>query len=145
MQSKDRPHVLFVAEKIYLEISKIKKFNPNFSNNDAIEAFIGSKTYNKISSGEFHNEWFEELKKNKFIDQKTKKKVPQETLRLLKIQKDVMIKQLIQFPNLYYVKSHFPLEVSQRAFNNLWRMCESYELWCKESKQIDLIFLNIID
>ena len=145
MQSKERPHVLFVAEKIYLEISKIKKFNPNFSNNDAIEAFIGSKTYNKISSGEFHNEWFEELKKNKFIDQKTKKKVPQETLRLLKIQKDVMIKQLIQFPNLYYVKSHFPLEVSQRAFNNLWRMCESYELWCKESKQIDLIFLNIID
>ena len=145
MQSKDRPHVLFVAEKIYLEISKIKKFNPNFSNNDAIEAFIGSKTYNKISSGEFHNEWFEELKKNKFIDQKTKKKVPQETLRLLKIQKDVMIKQLIQFPNLYYAKSHFPLEVSQRAFNNLWRMCESYELWCKESKQIDLIFLNIID
>jgi len=145
MQSKDRPHVLFVAEKIYLEISKIKKFNPNFSNNDAIEAFIGSKTYNKISSGEFHNEWFEELKKNKFIDQKTKKKVPQETLRLLKIQKDVMIKQLIQFPNLYYAKSHFPLEVSQRAFNSLWRMCESYELWCKESKQIDLIFLNIID
>ncbi len=145
MQSKDRPHVLFVAEKIYLEISKIKKFNPNFSNNDAIEAFIGSKTYNKISSGEFHNEWFEELKKNKFIDQKTKKKVPQETLRLLKIQKDVMIKQLIQFPNLYYAKSHFPLEVSQRAFNILWRMCESYELWCKESKQIDLIFLNIID
>ena len=145
MQSKDSPHVLFVAEKIYLEISKIKKFNPNFSNNDAIEAFIGSKTYNKISSGEFHNEWFEELKKNKFIDQKTKKKVPQETLRLLKIQKDVMIKQLIQFPNLYYAKSHFPLEVSQRAFNSLWRMCESYELWCKESKQIDLIFLNIID
>tara|TARA_B100000035_G_C20643156_1_gene397554 strand:- start:111 stop:548 length:438 start_codon:yes stop_codon:yes gene_type:complete len=145
MQSKERPHVLFVAEKIYLEISKIKKFNPNFSNNDAIEAFIGSKTYNKISSGEFHNEWFEELKKNKFIDQKTKKKVPQETLRLLKIQKDVMIKQLIQFPNLYYAKSHFPLEVSQRAFNSLWRMCESYELWCKESKQIDLIFLNIID
>ena len=145
MQSKDRPHVLFVAEKIYLEISKIKKFNPNFSNNDAIEAFIGSKTYNKISSGEFHNEWFEELKKNKYIDQKTKKKIPEETLRLLKIQKDVMIKQLIQFPNLYYAKSHFPLEVSQRAFNSLWRMCESYELWCKESKQIDLIFLNIID
>ena len=73
MQSKERPHVLFVAEKIYLEISKIKKFNPNFSNNDAIEAFIGSKTYNKISSGEFHNEWFEELNKNKYIDQKTKK------------------------------------------------------------------------
>ena len=145
MQSKDRPYVLFVAEKIYFEVSKIKKNTSDFSNLDAIDAFIGSKTYEKISSGKFHDEWFKELKKNKFIDQTTKKKIPEETIKLLKIQKDVMVKQLIQFPNLYYTKSHYPLEVSQQAFNNLWRMCESYELWCKESKQSNLIFLNIID
>ncbi len=145
MQSKDMPYVLFVAEKIYFEISKIKKSNPDFSNIDAIDAFIGSKSYVKISSGNFHNEWFNELKKNKFIDQKTNKRIPEETIKLLKIQKDVIVKQLIQFPDLYYTKSHYPLEISQQAFNNLWRMCESYELWCKESKQNDLIFLNIID
>ena len=79
------------------------------------------------------------LEKNNFIDTKTKKKIPEETIRLLQIQKDLMIKQLIQFPDLYYTKSHFPLEISQRAFDHLWRMCESYELWCKETKQIDLI------
>ena len=56
-----------------------------------------------------------------------------------------MIKQLIQFPNLYYTKSHFPLEISQRAFDHLWRLCESYELWCKETKQHDLLVLNLID
>ena len=145
MQSKDRPYVLFVAEKIYFEVSKIKKNTSDFSNLDAINAFIGTKTYEKISSGKFHDEWFKELKKNKFIDQKTKKKIPEETIKLLKIQKDVIVKQLIQFPNLYYTKTHYPLEVSQQAFNNLWRMCESYELWCKESKQSNLIFLNIID
>ena len=145
MQSKDRPYVLFVAEKIYFEVSKIKKNTSDFSNLDAIDAFIGSKTYEKISSGKFHDEWFKELKKNKFIDQKTKKKIPEETIKLLKIQKDVIVKQLIQFPNLYYTKTHYPLEVSQQAFNNLWRMCESYELWCKESKQSNLIFLNIIE
>ena len=145
MQSKERPYVLFVAEKIYYEISKIKKSNPDFSNIDAIDAFIGSKSYEKISNGKFHDEWFEELKKNKFIDQTTKKKIPEETIKLLKIQKDVLVKQLIQFPNLYYAKSHFPLEISQRAFDHLWRMCESYELWCKESKQTELLSLNIID
>ena len=145
MQSKDKPYVLFVAEKIYFEVSKLKKSNSDFSNLDAIDAFIGSKTYEKISSGKFHDEWFKELEKNKFIDQKTKKKIPEETIRLLKIQKDMMVKQLIQFPNLYYTKSHYPLEISQQAFNNIWRMCESYELWCKESKQSNLIFLNIID
>ena len=145
MLSKDKPYILIVAEIIYLEISKIKKNNQNFSNIDAIDNFIGSNAYKKISSGKFHDEWFEKLKKNNFIDENTKKKIPDETIRLLKIQKDMIIKQLIQFPDLYYAKSHFPLEISQRAFNHLWRMCESYELWCKETKQKNLIFLKIID
>ena len=145
MKSKEQPYILFVAEIIYSQISDIKKKNPSFSNIDAIENFIGSKIYNEISSGNFHDNWFEELKKNNFIDQKTKKKIPEETIRLLRIQKDMMIKQLIQFPNLYYTKSHFPLEISQRAFDHLWRMCESYELWCKETKQDELLTLKIID
>ena len=85
------------------------------------------------------------LEKNNFIDEKTKKKIPEETVRLLHIQKDLVIKQLIEFPDLYYAKSHFPLEISQRAFEHLWRMCESYELWCKETKQNKLIILNVID
>ena len=145
MALKERPYMLFVAEIIYSEISKIKKNNIGFSNIDAIDSFIGSEIYKKISSGKFHDEWFDELKKNNFIDQNTKKKIPDETLKLLKVQKDMMIKQLIQFPDLYYAKSHFPLEISQRAFDHLWRMCESYELWCKESKQEKLITLKIID
>jgi len=145
MVSKEKPYVLFVAKIIYSEISKIKKNNIDFSNIDAIDNFIGSKVYKKISSGKFHDEWFEELEKNNFVDQNTKKKIPEETIRLLRIQKDMMIKQLIQFPDLYYTKSHYPLEISQRAFDHLWRMCESYELWCKETKQENLIFLKIID
>ena len=145
MQSKERPYVLFVAEIIYKEICDIKKKNPSFSNIDAIEGFIGSVSYKKISSGQFHDEWLQNLKKNNFIDIDTKKKIPEETIKLLKMQKEMMIKQLIQFPSLYYTKSHFPLEVSQRAFDHLWRMCESYELWCKESKQENLITLKIID
>ena len=145
MALKEKPYMLFVAEIIYSEISKIKKNNMGFSNIDAIDSFIGSEIYKEISSGKFHDKWFDELKKNNFIDQNTKKKIPDETLKLLKVQKDMMIKQLIQFPDLYYAKSHFPLEISQRAFDHLWRMCESYELWCKESKQEKLITLKIID
>ena len=144
-QTKERPYVLFVAEVIYSEVSEIKNKNPGFSNINAIDNFIGTETYNKISSGKFHDNWFEELSKNDYIDKKTKKKIPEETLKLLKVQKDMMIKQLIQYPELYYAKSHFPLEISQRAFDHLWRMCESYELWCKETKQTNLICLDIID
>ena len=141
----DKPYVLYVAELIYNEISELKKNNSNISTNDAIEGFIGSESYKNVSSGKFHDAWFKKLEKNKFIDTESGKKIPQETMKLLKLQKEMIIKQLIEFPELYYTKSHFPLELSQRAFDNLWRMCESYELWCRESKQEHLIILNIID
>ena len=85
--SKERPYVLFVAEKIYHSICDIKKKNSSFSNIDAVENFIGSKVYNEISSGEFHDQWFEKLKKNSFIDKETGKKIPEETIKLLRIQK----------------------------------------------------------
>ena len=139
----EKPYVLHVAEVIYLEICQIKKIE-NINNVEAVERFIGSDKYKKISSGKFHDEWFADLKKNNFVDQDTGKKVPSETIRLLEIQKDSMIKQLIQYPDLYYAKSHFPLEISQRAFDHLWRICESYELWCKETNQKKLIHLNLI-
>ena len=145
MKSKERPYILFVAEEIYSKICEIKKKNPELSNIDAIESFIGSEKYKEISSGKFHDDWFKKLKENNFVDKKTNKKIPSETIRFLEIQRDMMIKQLIQFPNLYYTKSHFPLEISQRAFDQLWRICESYELWCKETNQKKLMILKIID
>lgn len=141
----NKPYVLYVAELIYKKISELKKNNSGMSTNDAIEGFIGSKTYEEISSGKFHDNWFRDLENNKFIDSKSGKKIPQETIKLLKLQKDMLIKQLIRFPELYFTKSHYPLEISQRAFDNLWRMCESYELWCKETNQTKLIILSIID
>ena len=144
-QSKEKPYVLYVAEIIYSKICEIKKENLDFSNTDAIKKFIGSKLYKEISNGMFHDQWFENLKKNDFIDKKTNKKIPEETLRLLRVQKDMMIKQLTQFPDLYYTKNNIPLEISQRAFDHLWRICESYELWCKETNQSNLLILNIID
>ncbi|MDB2515134.1 hypothetical protein N9X11_01885 [Candidatus Pelagibacter bacterium] len=141
----DKPYVIYLAELIYKNITNIKKDNPDISNIDAIERFIGTETYENISSGKFHDIWFADLKKNNFIDNQSGKKIPEETIRLLKIQKDVTIKQLIKYPELYYAKSSFPLEISQRAFNYLWRVCESYELWCKETNQSNLLVLKITD
>ena len=140
-----KPYVIYLAEIIYKNISEIKKKNYNISNIDAIEGFIGTKKFNDISSGKFHDTWFKDLENNEFIDKDSGEKVPEETIKLLKIQKNATIKQLIKFPELYYAKSSFPLEISQRTFDYLWRMCESYELWCKETGQSEQLLLNIID
>ena len=139
-----KPYVIYLAEVIYKDIVNIKKGNPNISNIDAIEGFIGTPEYENISSGKFHDTWFDNLENNQFIDQESGKKIPEETIKLLKIQKDITIKNLIKYPKLYYAKSSFPLEISQRAFSFLWRMCESYELWCNETGQSELLTLKII-
>tara|TARA_X000001036_G_scaffold246640_1_gene229939 strand:- start:52 stop:492 length:441 start_codon:yes stop_codon:yes gene_type:complete len=146
MKSKiEKPYVLRVAELIYFKIIEIKNKNPEINNIHAFEIFMTSKDYEFISSGEFHDKWFTELEKNNFIDNITGKKITNETLRLLEVQKDSMIKLLMKIPKLYYTKSHFPLEISQRAFDHLWRVCESYEMWCKETKQENLIKLDVLN
>ncbi len=137
------PLVLYVAEFIYLKVYEIKNKNIDLNNVDAIEIFMGTTEFDEISSGKFHDNWFKKLKDNNFINTITSNKVSEETLKLLEIQKNSMVKELIKIPKLYYAKSHFPLELSQRAFNHLWRVCESYELWCKETKQDKLILLGI--
>jgi len=144
-KDKTRPFVLYVAEKIYLKVSEIKKKNPEITNIEAIERFISTDLFKEISSGKFHDKWFEELKKNNFIDKNSGKKIPSETIRLLLVQKDTMMRQLIGYPSLYYTKSFYPLELSQRAFNHLWRICENYELWCKEIGNKNKISLNLIN
>ena len=144
-KDKTRPFVLYVAEEIYLKISEIKKKNPEITNIEAIERFVGTDLFKEISSSKFHDKWFEELKKNNFIDKNSGKKIPSETIRLLLVQKDTMMRQLIGYPSLYYTKSFYPLELSQRAFNHLWRICENYELWCKEIGNKNKISLNLIN
>ena len=139
----EQPYVLRVAVSIYSKIIEIKKQNPEINNIQAIEIYITTKDYDFISSGEYHDNWFSNLKNNNFVDEMTGKKINDETLRLLELQKDSMVKFLMKIPKLYYTKTHFPLEISQRAFDHLWRVCESYEMWCKETGQEKLIKLNL--
>ena len=59
----DKPYVLRVAELIYSKVANIKKDNSKMTNIQAFEVFMTTKDYDLISSGEFHNQWFLELKK----------------------------------------------------------------------------------
>ena len=142
-KDKSKPLMLYVAEKIYNDVVKIKKNNPNFTLIEAIEMFSTSLEYTNIKSGQFHNELFKDLKENDFVNKETKTKIPKETINLLKVQRDTLMEKLNFSNNTYFAKSSFPLSNSQNSFDLLWRMCESYELWCKEVGKKSLIKLNI--
>ena len=130
---------------IYSYISIIKKKNSTISTRDAINKFMETDQFKKLREGTLHDEWFIELKKNDFIDKETSLRIPQETIKLLEIQRDITIKQLIKIPELYEAENNTLIEASNRAHQFLWRMCESYELWCNESDQSEQLLLQIID
>ena len=128
--------MLYAAEEIYLKISEIKLKNPEISPVEAVERYIGSKSYENLSSGEFHD---------KLLIKLEKEKIPKKTIDLLLVQKKMILEQLKDNDNNYFAKSSFPINNSQTKFNLLWRMCESYELWCKEMNQKKSILLGITD
>jgi hypothetical protein len=134
-----------MAEIIYSYVSIIKKKNLNIETKEAIDKFMETEEFKKLSDGTLHEEWFSELEKNNYLDLETGKKIPEETIKLLNIQKDITIKQLIKIPALYETKNNTLIEASIRAHQFLWRMCESYELWCRETGQSEQLLLNIID
>ena len=140
-----KPYVIYMAEIIYSYVSIIKKKNLNIETKEAIDKFMKTEEFNKLSNGTLHEEWFSELEKNNYLDLETGKKIPEETIKLLNIQKDITIKQLIKIPALYETKNNTLIEASIRAHQFLWRMCESYELWCKETGQSEQLLLNITD
>ena len=69
------PLVLHVAKFIYLKIYEIKNKNKELNNIDLFEIFMGSKEYDDVSSGKFHDNWFENLKNNNYVDKNTGKKI----------------------------------------------------------------------
>ena len=113
MSNKDhsKPLMLYVAELIYLEVVEIKKRNPNITNIVSIEMFIGSKTYNEISSGKFHDNLFQNLKENDFINQETGIKIPRETLDLLNLQKKQLLISFQEIRKPILQKVHFHYQI----------------------------------
>ena len=138
MKKKDitKPVMLYAAEEIYLKISEIKLKNTEISLVEAVEIYIGSESYQNLSSGEFHNQLLKKL---------DKEKIPKKTIDLLLIQKKLVLDQLKDNDGNYFAKSSFPLNNFQTKFDLLWRMCESYELWCKEMNQKNSLILGVSD
>ena len=146
MSSKvKKPYVIYIAKIIYSYISIEKNKYPDIDVKQAIDKFMKTNEFTKLSTGALHDEWFNELKKNKYMDKDTGNKIPDETIKLLEIQKDMTVKNLIKIPQLYETENNTLIDVSNRAHQFLWRMCESYELWCKETGQSEQLLLKIID
>ena len=145
LSKTQKPYVIYIAEIIYSYISIIKKKYPTIDTKEAINKFMQTDQFKKLGDGTLHDEWFNELKINDYMDKETGTRIPQETIKLLEIQRNITIKQLIKIPELYETKNNTLIEASNRAYQFLWRMCESYELWCNETGQSEQLLLKIID
>ena len=146
MKKKDtsKPLMLYLPESIYFQLIKIKESEPQITNIELVERFLATKEFNEIKKGNFHDNIFEKIKENNFINLETGIKIPKETIDLLKFQKNTVMKQFQKNSETYFAKSSFPLSNSQNSFGLVWRMCATYELWCKEIDNEKLIKLKFI-
>ena len=81
-----KPYVIYMAEIIYSFVSIIKKKNLNIETKEAIDKFMETEEFKKLSDGTLHEEWFSVLEENNYLDQETGEKIPEETIKLLNIQ-----------------------------------------------------------
>ena len=59
-----KPYVIYIAEIIYSYVSIIKKQYSNIETKEAINKFMETEEFKKLSDGTLHDEWFAEQKKN---------------------------------------------------------------------------------
>ena len=71
-----KPYVIYMAEIIYSYVSIIKNKHSNIETKDAINKFMETEEFKKLSNGKLHDDWFAELKKNKYLDLETGNKIP---------------------------------------------------------------------
>ena len=136
-KENSKPAMLYVAEEIYNSIVDIKNKDVNISKIDAIERYIGTDSYIKISSGRFHENLIKQLESEGKLDN--------ETSKLLEIQRKNVLEKFKGNESPYFAKSSFPLSDTQNAIDLLWRMCESYELWCSEVGYKEKIVLKLLN
>ena len=77
-----KPYVIYIAEIIYSYVSIIKNKYSNIETKDAINKFMETEEFKKLSNGMLHDEWFAKLKENNYLDQETGDKIPDETIKL---------------------------------------------------------------
>ena len=68
-----KPYVIYMAEIIYSYVSIEKNKYPNIDTKEAINKFMETKEFIKLSSGALHDEWFGELKKKCIYRQRCRK------------------------------------------------------------------------
>ena len=104
MKKKDtsKPLMLYLPESIYLQLIEIKELEPDITNVELIERFLATKEFDEIKKGNFHDNLLSKIKENNFINQETGIKIPKETIDLLNLQKNTVIKQFQENSETYF-------------------------------------------
>ena len=94
--------MLYLAESIYFQLIKIKESDPQITNIELIERFLATKEFDEIKKGNFHDNLFSRIKENNFINHETGEKIPKETIDLLNLQKNTVMKQFQENSETYF-------------------------------------------
>ena len=139
-----KPLNILMCEIVYTAIVVNR---PKFkSTRDTIYDFIqNSKTFKVgLQEGKLHNDFIAEVRSNNMQHPTQEVTMTELDMRQIELDRDVIMKQVARVADPGDRSEKTSTGLSDRAYKQIWRMCQSYEEYCIETNQPGPLPLNII-
>ena len=140
-----KPLNIIMCEIVYTAVV-FERIHTSKSTRETITNFIGkSKTFKYgLQEGGLFNEFIADIRANNMEHPDHKQKMTEEDIKQIETDRDEIMKQVGRVADPGELSETTSTGLSDRAYKQIWRMCESYEKYCIETKQPGPLPLNIV-
>ena len=134
-----------MCEIVYTAVV-FERIHTSKSTRETIMNFIEKgKTFKYgLQEGGLFNEFIADIRANNMEHPDHKQKMTEEDIKQIETDRDEIMKQVGRVADPSERSDKTSTGLSDRAYKQIWRMCESYEKYCLETNQPGPLPLNII-
>ena len=134
---------IFMCEIVYTAI--VMNLPKHKSPRDTIYDFMGnSETFTALKEGKLHNDFINDTRKNNMVEPETGESFTEEDLKDMEQERDRIKLEINRVADSGERSEKTSTGYSDRAYKQIWRMCQAYEEWCINTEQPGPLPLNII-
>ena len=134
---------IFMCEQVYKSI--VMNLPKHKSPRHTIYNFMeNSETFTALKEGKLHNDFINDTRKNNMVEPETGESFTEEDLNDMEQERDRIKLELNRVADPGERSEKTSTGLSDRAYKQIWRMCQAYEEWCINTKQPGPLPLNII-
>ena len=140
-----KPLNIIMCEIVYTAVV-FERIHTSKSTRETIMNFIEkSKTFKYgLQDGGLFNEFIVNIRANNMEHPDHNQKMTEEDIKQIETDRDEIMKQVGRVADPSERSDKTSTGLSDRAYKQIWRMCQAYEEWCIETKQPGPLPLGIV-